>query len=903
MAEAYDLLRAKSRRDEQTEDTNLLLKEHIISTIQRLIALNDYAEKNKESFSNNWFIDDEKRNDLFSQLTKAIFIHDLGKIESNFQKKLFNQQNEGDKKDWEEIKEIFGWKGYLGNSIKRHEYVSLFWSYFLLDDNEEAGKIRTAILFHHYNQFYTNTEKEFLEIIRNNNAATKNYLQFLASNKDKLEQFLDKLLTEIERRFSNNNFILKATQGLKSRINLGDSTTLKRKIDNQEADIYMEMFDPEEGNKEEQELFLFMSGILKRCDHSASAEIKIEEVIEIQKVFEEIQDRVNQKINSMKNSVCWQQQILEKGIKRYPLLIAPTGSGKTEFALLWAAKQNRKLIYTLPLRVALNDLFTRFKTYAGKELDKNKEIDIKNTVSLLHSTAFIEYIQEEQRGKEINIDQKIQSARNYAAPIILTTPDQVFLTALNFYGSDKLKSIFPFSSIIIDEIQAYDPEMAAVIIRSIGNIQNLGGNLLIMTATYPPYFRPFLNGSDNDVLPYKFEEISLNRVSSKIKNYSLKRHKIMIIDSSFEEEKDKITKEFKEILSNETKKDKNILIVCNTVGKSIRIHSYIEKEFPNEQCYLLHSRIIESKKQMVVDIVKGEIKNKKEGKKYNRIILVSTQIVEASVDIDFDTLLTEISPIDSQIQRWGRVYRNRFGKDGFPADYTEEEPNIIVFKVPDLITNRIYHRNTIEKTIEQLNDIDFLQVLDFLQERLLVEQTFERKIEDNGVQVKLREVYENKIRDVHKRLKFFSIEKRSEAQRLFRKIAGLSFILPDLMEREAADDTQESKLKKAFAEIIRNQENKELSWREIADKLNNFSYDDKKNWGWKLRALLNSYSITIPIYYIENQQTKGRYLLAHEFKGFYVWRIKEDKIDSVIKKGIDITEDIENVILDDEYFS
>lgn len=158
--------------------------------------------------------------------------------------------------------------------------------------------------------------------------------------------------------------------------------------------------------------------------------------------------------------------------------MAPTGSGKTEMAILWSARNKRKLIYTLPLRVALNDLFTRFR---------NEEDGYFNTsdVDILHSTAFIEYMDEEMAGKSINVDKMMTSARLLSSPVLLTTPDQVFLTSLNYYGSDKVISIYPFSSFIIDEVQTYNEEMAAIIIKTVNMIRELGGKVMIMTATFP----------------------------------------------------------------------------------------------------------------------------------------------------------------------------------------------------------------------------------------------------------------------------------------------------------------------------------------------------------------------------------------------------------------------------------
>ena len=85
----------------------------------------------------------------------------------------------------------------------------------------------------------------------------------------------------------------------------------------------------------------------------------------------------------------------------------------------------------------------------------------------------------------------LTSARMLSSPVLLTTPDQTLLTSLNYFGSDKVISTYPFSSVVIDEIQTYDEEMAAIIIKTLGIINNLKGNVLVMTATLPPYFTSF----------------------------------------------------------------------------------------------------------------------------------------------------------------------------------------------------------------------------------------------------------------------------------------------------------------------------------------------------------------------------------------------------------------------------
>src|SRR3989344_4639677 len=774
-----ELLRAKSIKDEQIGDTNLLLKNHILQTIKRLEALYAYTEQNNNYITNGWFVESSKREKLFGAIAKSLFIHDLGKIDGGFQRKLFDKTNENEKKQWSSLCSMFGWEMFPKSDIKRHEYLSLFWSYFLLNDKngDWDGKIRTAVLFHHYNQFYTNAEKELLEIIRGNKRASEKYIDFLTKNKQELETFL-KLVIKNVRDSANHEFTKQAMDELEAEVNLDKMRDLRSKISNQSPDIGAEMYDPET-NEKELDVFTFISGILKRCDHTASAEIAIEKMVNILPFFSKIEQKVSDNIKkSGAEDRFWQKNVLEDVDTAYPLLVAPTGSGKTEFALLWANKQKRKLIYSLPLRVALDDLFKRFRLYADDDEDN------ESNVSLLHSTAFIQYMQQEKDGVigSSRIDQKVNMSKNVSTPLILTTPDQMFLASLNFHGADKIKSMYPFSAFVVDEIQAYNPEMAAIIIKSLQEIKKLGGNVLIMTATYPSYFKTFLSNSGGHGL--EFKELEL-KMPQNVKNYNVRRHKVELVDAGFEEKENigdkkesfKLSDKFKQYLDLQIKTaDKNILIICNTVGKAIKVYEFIKDKYAEEKClYLLHSRLIESEKQKRLNKVKNNIENKLERKQFERVILVATQIVEASVDADFDVLLTEISPIDTQIQRWGRVFRNRGDKEGNHPHYIELEPNIIIFIKPDKITNLIYNERTMEKTIEELDHTyktnGFLQPLMYDNEKELVDKTFERVIDEDGRKTTLKEYYEMQIKYFLEGLKYFSIEKKSEAQRIFRRIA------------------------------------------------------------------------------------------------------------------------------------
>ncbi len=865
-----NLLRAKSEREGE-EGKNILLKDHAIETLERAKQLKEFVETNGDTITYPLL----KNEKFFTALAIALILHDFGKINYDFQKRVHSKKSD----DWKELEDFL--RPLHEVKVRDHEVLSSIWASILLDDDifewkEWFSKIRTAILLHHYNEYYVGYQ-DLMEIVQGYLEDINKYLEFILNNWNYIEKFLNDLFNEIESRFSEN-FVRNALDVIGSCIKREKVEELLRKIQDRDDDIseFAEFYKIDNENPDYD--FIVFLGCLRRCDYSASGEVDLEINKKLEEIYADLNEKIKEKIEAKS---IWQEKLLkEVEPLKSIVLIAPTGSGKTEFALLWNTKNRRKLIHTLPLRVALNDLFWRFKDdYFG------------NLVDILHSTAFIEYLEEERKGKKLDVERQLTASKLLSSPILLTTPDQVFLTSLNYYGSDKVVAVYPLSSIVIDEVQTYDPEMASIIIKTLKIVQDLGGAVLVMTATLPPYFEPFFFEEErrkygiSEEFKLNFEKINTKTIKNDVKNYNLKRHKIKIVDDWLVEYKKKEEKEKKEkeenqysikvndkVLKEYLKKyeDKNIFIVLNNVSKAIKVYELLKDKYPN--AYLLHSRLIEKEKDRRIK----EIREKLE--KNERVIVVATQIIEASVDLDFDVMITEVSPIDSQVQRWGRIYRNR------DCDYKGNESNILIFigksengKIKiDRGTSAIYDRRVVEKTIEVLKEFEG-NILSYDDEKAMICEVFNKVVEVVdpdmikliGNTATLKDIYVAEIKRNLEFLKYFTVEKKTQAQRLFRRIAGIQVVIPAVMKIYGDE------IDKAFAEIVENPESNKKTWKEIENEIGVNKLELKKR--------LYQYSVNIPIFYLDDLMR----LIKHEFKGFYVMGVDEEDVKLIYEFGLD----------------
>ncbi|WP_276913388.1 CRISPR-associated helicase Cas3' [Aneurinibacillus aneurinilyticus] len=402
--------------------------------------------------------------------------------------------------------------------------------------------------------------------------------------------------------------------------------------------------------------YVLLKGLLHRLDHAASAHVPIE--VDAEQDFKQLVDQGFAKIASDKGVPVEQvyrelQKCAHDHRKENLIIIAQTGMGKTEAALLWAS--NSKTFFTLPLRVSINALFDRVYS----------KMNYKN-VGLLHSSS-MDYLTE---NLEEDWEVVSEQSRHFASKLLFTTIDQILKFPFLYRGYEKELATMAYSSLVIDEIQAYDPKIAAVLIRALEMIYLVGGRFLLMTATLPSIYLETLR--ESGIIPPEAFQVKTFVDDTVI------RHRIELVEKSIVDDVEEM------IRLAETKK---VLVIANTVKQAVELYGRIKEK--TEKVRVFHSMYIQKHRA----IIEKELLAFDENEQATGI-WVTTQLVEASIDIDFDVLFTEAATLDSLCQRFGRCYRRR--------QYKKTVPNIFIYTVEPSGTGYIYDKEILERSITLL---------------------------------------------------------------------------------------------------------------------------------------------------------------------------------------------------------
>lgn len=344
---------------------------------------------------------------------------------------------------------------------------------------------------------------------------------------------------------------------------------------------------------------------------------------------------------------------LEKEITRHHLftLTAPTGTGKTLLSFSVALKWRQiistqlgympRIIYSLPFTSVIDQnekvlrdvlsLLPDFKTHENQYLLKH------------HHLSNIRYKRE---GEERPLKEALLLMESWESEVVITTFVQLFQTLIG-HRNRSLKKFHQLigSIIILDEVQNLPIEYWPLIrwtLRALSDVFQC--KILLLTATQPLIFEEgealeLLQGEQINPTDFFVQQ---NRVQLGVLSHGERS------DFEIEEWIDHFKAYFDEGL--------NYLAIFNTIKTSVKvfheIKNWIDDQGLEYKVFYLSTNIIPRERKRRIQQIKQHLNKGK------RVIVISTQVVEAGVDLDFDVVYRDLGPVDSIIQAAGRCNRN-----------------------------------------------------------------------------------------------------------------------------------------------------------------------------------------------------------------------------------------------------
>jgi CRISPR-associated endonuclease/helicase Cas3 len=392
----------------------------------------------------------------------------------------------------------------------------------------------------------------------------------------------------------------------------------------------------------------------------------------------------------------WSEQQKLSYLPDIGLVRAYTGWGKTDVSLLFFQNKNvNKIFYLFPTITAINKFYQKLSNVFGDGVTKYfyfYDTEVKEDLELLQNMFFVE---------------------NFLSPIVVTTIDQFLLSFLQVGKYYKKRVMFRNSGIVIDEVHLLSPLMLKLLTYFIKKFQNIYNfKVLFMSATLPESLKKYL-------------EVELNLPPNSFLDFSdgyKERRRILFeyYNEDIEAHIDEIIKEFKS--------GNKVIVVVNTVEKSVNIAEKLREELGEKNVLLLHARFMyfdRKEKEYKID----KLRNVPH-------ILITTQVCEVSLDISYDFMFTELAPLSSLIQRFGRV--NRYGiktdkinvkifkpsvKNEKHYPYTQDELSLAEKVIKELSGEKLEDEFKLLKIFDELHGYeDLLKVLEKEGKKVNLEQ-------------------------------------------------------------------------------------------------------------------------------------------------------------------------------------
>ena len=426
------------------------------------------------------------------------------------------------------------------------------------------------------------------------------------------------------------------------------------------------------------------------------------------------------------------------------ILEAPMGTGKTEASLAvagsLACKHNKHgLFFGLPTQATANSIFSRVLKWAEHQSE-----DYYHSINLIHKNSAFQpvFANIPKNMSQINIGDEdgggllapsFFNTRKKAclSDFVTGTVDQMLMLALKRKHVMLRHLGFSQKVVIIDECHAYDAYMNHYLDTALAWLGTYGVPVILLSATLPIKRRnelicaytgkelditedwtkkrayPLLTWSDNntihqDEIPYNSKKQIIN-ILCKDEEYALKTIEKVVADGGCAG------------------------IICNTVQKAQHFSEIISR-IENAHVILYHAQYIIPDRNQKEKYIADKVGKNSTAKDRKCVIVIGTQVLEQSLDIDFDLLVTDICPMDLLLQRIGRMHRHEKHDADRPCSLKNAQCIVLGTEEFEKASENIYQKWTL------------LQTKRLLPEQITLPDDIEKLVND---------AYTDNISDIH----------------------------------------------------------------------------------------------------------------------------------------------------------
>lgn len=424
---------------------------------------------------------------------------------------------------------------------------------------------------------------------------------------------------------------------------------------------------------------------------------------------------------------------------------APMGEGKTETALLLAASNEARasqdgFFIGLPTQATANQMFTRVREHLLRtRADATTLLLAHGEASLVERFREVRfaaiYDREDERGRVRAEQWFLSKKRTLLGQHAVGTIDQALLSVMHVpHGFVRVFGLAG-KTVILDEVHAYDTYTSQLMDRLVEWLAAVGASVVLLSATLPSSRRRALAAAyssgrgldpkDAESQPYPRVTVTTSRGTS-VHGFAPRRPSLPVEVAWTDPSPEAVIDAALERTANGGCAG----CIFNTVARAQQAYVYARGKLPELTPLLLHARLLPDERLRREEQLASLLGPR--GARPDRVLVIGTQVLEQSLDVDFDVLLSDLAPIDLVIQRAGRLFRhdrtNRAANQSVPRLFVAG-PNALDDDVFDEVAG-VYSRLIVRRSFEALRAIDRLVLPDDIEP--LIERVYDETLPEPG---------------------------------------------------------------------------------------------------------------------------------------------------------------------------